>query len=197
MHRVEQFTLGRVWDGLTDEELFWEPVPGAWGIRRRGDSLTPQPFGDGEWVADFDVDADTSGHPAMTTIGWLLWHVGSMPGRLVETEVFGGPHAYSSGWTSPYLTHHPRFTTADSAVEELRRGWSALRSAVEEADDARLEAHHPRYLYARGEASDGLLPLGPPGPKHPAVFFVAGVINEVSHHGTQICVLRDLFAARH
>src|SRR5690606_16827527 len=25
-------------DGLTDEELHWEPTPGAWGVRRRGEA---------------------------------------------------------------------------------------------------------------------------------------------------------------
>ena len=42
----------------------------------------------------------------------------------------------------------------------------------------------------------GLCVLGPPGPEVPVSALVAGGLNEVSHHGSQICVLRDLFAAR-
>lgn len=39
--------------GLGDEEYLWEPVPGCWSIRRRGEAATPRAFGPGEWVLDF------------------------------------------------------------------------------------------------------------------------------------------------
>src|SRR4051794_11329057 len=122
MERIETFTLSRVWNDLTDDELFFEPVPAMWSVRKRDECTTGAPFGAGEWVVDFGRWG--SGPEPMTTIAWLLWHVGSMPGRTVETDVFGGPHAYSSGWTSPYLTHHEIFTSADRAVSVLRDGWS-------------------------------------------------------------------------
>ncbi|WP_405876244.1 DinB family protein [Streptomyces sp. NBC_00005] len=38
--------------GLTDEEYLWEPVPGCWSIRRRGEAATPRAFGPGAWVLD-------------------------------------------------------------------------------------------------------------------------------------------------
>jgi hypothetical protein len=38
--------------GLGDEEYRWEPVPGSWSIRRRGEAATPRAFGPGEWVLD-------------------------------------------------------------------------------------------------------------------------------------------------
>ncbi|MGV9454495.1 DinB family protein [Streptomyces sp. NPDC003635] len=38
--------------GLGDEEYLWEPVPGCWSIRRRGEALTPRAFGPGDWVLD-------------------------------------------------------------------------------------------------------------------------------------------------
>jgi hypothetical protein len=38
--------------GLSDEEYLWEPVPGCWSIRRRGETATPRAFGPGEWVLD-------------------------------------------------------------------------------------------------------------------------------------------------
>lgn len=43
--------------GLGDEEYLWEPVPGCWSIRRRGEAVTPRAFGPGEWVLD-DGDPD-------------------------------------------------------------------------------------------------------------------------------------------
>jgi hypothetical protein len=39
-------------EGLSDEEYLWEPVPGCWSVRRRGEAATPRAFGPGEWVLD-------------------------------------------------------------------------------------------------------------------------------------------------
>lgn len=51
-------------EGLTDDELFWEPVPGSWNIR---------PVGDGTFAAD---SAEPEPDPApVTTIGWRLDHL--------------------------------------------------------------------------------------------------------------------------
>ncbi|MFJ8025347.1 DinB family protein [Streptomyces sp. NPDC096311] len=41
--------------GLGDEEYLWEPAPGCWSIRRRGEAATPRAFGPGEWVLDLGV----------------------------------------------------------------------------------------------------------------------------------------------
>ncbi|MET8643122.1 DinB family protein [Streptomyces sp. NPDC004074] len=38
--------------GLSDEEYLWEPVPGCWTIRRRGEATTPRAFGPGDWLLD-------------------------------------------------------------------------------------------------------------------------------------------------
>lgn len=198
MERIETFTLERAWTELSDEEFFWEPVADVWGIRRRGECRTPCPYGDGDWVADFDnklaLAADAGGDiEPMTTIGWLLWHIGSQPGRLADVEFLGGSKTMASGWTSPYLTHHPVFSRASGAAETLRAGWNVLRSALEVADDERLEMRTPRYTYSVEPPRSGLAVLGPPGPELPAYFFVAATLNEISHHGTQVCVLRDLY----
>ena len=55
---------------------------------------------------------------------------------------------------------------------------------------------YPELAYGAGPKPDGVLAIGEPGPLHPATFFVVSIVNEVSHHGTQICVLRDLYAHR-
>jgi hypothetical protein len=196
MDRITSFTLRRAWNDLTDDEFFWNPTPDAWSVRRRGDCKTPNPFGDGDWVADFAVP-EPGPVPPMTTIAWLYWHIGSMPARLADIEFLGGSRQMSTGWTSPYLAHHPMFTNATDAVSAFHEGWETLRGAIERTDDDGLEVLAASYTYAAEAPQDGLCVLGPPGPVQPAGFFVAGTLNEISHHGTQICTLRDLYASRH
>ncbi len=194
MSEIERFTLRRAWTALGDEELFFEPVPGAWSIRRRDECQTPDPFGVGDWVADFAIP-----EPApvpMTTIAWLYWHIASVPGRLCDLDFFGGTRTMASGWTSPYLAHHPMLTSAPEAVSALRDGWEQLRRVIEGADDDRLEVESASYSYAPAPPKGGLCVLGSPGPPRPAFHFVAGALNEVSHHGAQIGAVRDLYAWR-
>lgn len=194
MQQIERFSLARAWDGLTDREFFWEPFTTTWSIRRQDRCRTPNPFGAGELVADFAIPEPTP--VPMTTIAWLYWHMGSMPGRLCDLDFLGGTRTMASGWTSPYLTHHPMFTNAEEAVNEFRDGWRKLRGAIERADDEQLEAMTAGYTYAREPPRGGLCVLGPPGPVHPATHFVAGTLTEVDHHATQIGALRDFYAWR-
>ncbi|HEY6426897.1 MAG TPA: hypothetical protein VIX84_06665, partial [Acidimicrobiales bacterium] len=109
---IEMFTLNRAWTDLTDDEFFWEPLPGSWSVRQRSECRTPTPFGKGDWVADFD--ADVAGRAvlgeateSLTTVGWLMWHIGSMPGRMVELDFLAGTKTTESGWASPYIADHP------------------------------------------------------------------------------------------
>ena len=172
------------WSGLTDEEFFWEPSPGSWSIRRREDCQTPTPFGAGDWVADYDVavggstDYAVIGEP-MTTIAWLMWHCGSMAGRTAQLDFLGGTETAESGWTSPYIAQHPRFTSAAQAVEAFQSGWRDLHSALEAATDEQLE-QRTRFW-------------GNPGRPALGYHVLASMLNEVSHHATQVCVLRDFY----
>jgi hypothetical protein len=61
MRVIEHFTLQRALQGLSDDEFFWEPIAGSWGVRRRAECQTPTPFGDGDWVVDFDADLVMAG----------------------------------------------------------------------------------------------------------------------------------------
>jgi hypothetical protein len=194
MHQIEQFTLVRACAGLTDDEFFWEPFTTAWSVRRQDQCRTANPFGAGEWVADFEIPEPTP--VPMTTIAWLYWHMGSMPARLCDIDFLGGTRAMASGWTSPYLTHHPIFTSAAEAVTALRHGWQRLRGAIERADDDQLEVTTAGYTYAAEPPRGGLCVLGPPGRARPATHFIAGTLNEVGHHGTQVGALRDAYAWR-
>ena len=42
---------------LTDDELFWEPLPGSWSVRRRSDCRTPTPHAtsDDDWLKKSDL----------------------------------------------------------------------------------------------------------------------------------------------
>jgi hypothetical protein len=106
-----------------------------------------------------------------------------MPGprgaALLETmlDFLGGTATYESGWTSPYRSAHPVFTSADAAVDTLREGWRALDRALRASSDDDLGPTH-------------MTPFGPTS----GTVIVAAHLNEVSHHGAQICQLRDLYA---
>jgi len=186
MYFIERFTLNRAWTGLTDDELFWEPAPGSWSIRPAAECRTATPFVIGDWIADMDselalsADGVTKVEP-MATIGWILWHVGSMPGRAAELDFLGGARTAESGWTSPYLALHPIFTTADEAVDVMRTGWRALGAALRSATDEQLE--EPKRFWG----------YGGPGPMGTGAQILASTLNEISHHGTQIGALRDLY----
>ncbi|CPY76092.1 Uncharacterised protein [Mycobacteroides abscessus] len=55
-------------EGLTDDEYFWEPVRGCWSLRPRGTAATPLQGGSGDYVIEF---AAPPPEPApVTTIGW-------------------------------------------------------------------------------------------------------------------------------
>jgi hypothetical protein len=190
MFFIERSTLGRAWSNLTDEEYLFEPVPGAWSIHPLAECSSANPWPSGDWGADYDLSiamgAMAGGPPEpMTTIAWLYWHMGSMPGRTAELEIFGGPHATESGWSSPYVAVHPIFPTAVEAVTELQTGWNRLRAGLLLSTDEQLQER------VRFSSYDDQ-----PGPEATGAQVVASVLNEVSHHATQICVLRDLYRAR-
>jgi hypothetical protein len=186
MQLIEIYTLDRALTDLTQDEFDWEPQTGAWGIRRRSDCSTASPLGakEGEWVADFDAklaaaaDRGKAVEP-MTTIGWLLNHIASAPGAAAQLDILGGPKksstkgVYQQMWS---YTIHPQ---AEDAVAALRSGWDALRSALRETSDEMLEREYKGFK----------------GPQ-PGAAFVMSLLNEVTHHGTQICVLRDLYRQR-
>ena len=60
-------------DGLSDEEYFWQPVPGCWTISRRGESRAPISYGSGDFTWDYGPAAQDP--EPMTTIAWRLGHL--------------------------------------------------------------------------------------------------------------------------
>jgi len=82
-------------DGLTDEEYFWEPVPGMWSVRPRGTSTAPLTVGGGAFTQDFAWPEPV---PApVTTIAWRLSHllVGVF-GMRVASHFGGEPVGYDT-----------------------------------------------------------------------------------------------------
>jgi len=64
--------------GLTDEEYFWEPVPGCWSVRRRAD---------GTWSMDWEWPAPVP--TPVTTIAWRLAHMGIQTLGIRASALFG------------------------------------------------------------------------------------------------------------
>lgn len=162
-------------EGLTDEEYFWEPVPGCWSIRKRGTSQAPMALGAGDYLIDIAED-DLDPTP-VTTIAWRLAHmmVGCFVMRL-DNEYFDGPRTYQGSYEAGYND----FAYAATAKE-----------ALDQFDD----------LYARWSAA--VRAVGDDGLTQPCEFedeplstLILHINREVMHHGAEIALLRDLYRAR-
>jgi DinB superfamily len=104
-------TLRRRLEGITESELWWEPVPGAWTLRR-------QP--DGRLLEDYE-DQDPSPAP-FTTLAWRLFHVASC-------KVMYHEWAFGSGHLTWLTIERPE--TAEGMVEMLERGHALLVGDLE------------------------------------------------------------------
>jgi len=182
MGLIDLYTLTRATKDLTQEEFDWEPHPGSWGIRRRDDCTTANPTGadGGEWVSDHDFQiAEAAYHgkaiEPMTTIGWLLNHFGAAPRLFAELEIVGGTTVPTRG-VYRRMWGYTIIPTADEAVARFKDGWLSLERALRSTSDEMLERDYEGHPWKRGDRA------------------LAAMLNEVSHHGTQICVLRDLYA---
>lgn len=105
---------------LTDEEFFWEPVPGCWTVRRDAR---------GKWAADYP-DEPHPEPPPFTTIAWRLVHVGEC--KLMYHEYAFGPAKLA--WPEIDSAH-----TAASAVAQLDSGHALLKADLARLDDRDLE----------------------------------------------------------
>ncbi|MEU8005493.1 DinB family protein [Catellatospora sp. NPDC049111] len=152
--------------GLTDEEYFWEPVPGCWSIRPQGTSTAPMSAGSGEWTMDF---ASPDPEPApVTTIAWRLAHIVVSCLAYRVAWHFGGQEVDYQ--TFPYAG------TADEALKQLDEMYGRWNAGVRKLSDADLD--------------------NPPtaGPERlPLEVTVLHVNRELIHHGAEISLLRDLY----
>lgn len=167
-----QHQLRPRFDGLTDEEYFWEPVPGAWNVRKRGSGSAPIAAGSGDHTIDFAMPEPD---PApVTTIAWRLGHiiVGVFGAR--NASHFGGP-------PTDYETFEYAGTAAD-ALRQLDGAYTLWSEGV------------------RGLGAEGLArPCGPaegPFAEFPLAALVLHINREAIHHGAEIALLRDLYRWR-
>jgi hypothetical protein len=159
-------------DGLTDDELLWEPAPGAWSIRPRGEARTPMAGGGGDLVADFAVPQPD---PApITTIAWRLGHVSvGVFGARVASHFGGPPMEYTTvEWPG----------TAKETLAMLNETYTAWIAGVRGLDEARLAE-------PCGEAE------GPFG-HLPYATLVLHINREAIHHLAEVALLRDLYRSR-
>jgi hypothetical protein len=156
-------------NGLTDNEYFWQPVPGCWTISRRGESSAPISVGTGEFTMDY-ADPPQDREP-VTTIAWRLAHL---------IDVFGPP---AVPHVDPPPAERPAIAYAGSAQGALRQ----------------LDAGHDAWIrHVRGLGAAGLAgPQGAISPPEYADAPMARLILythvEVIHHGAEVCLLRDLY----
>ena len=117
------------WAGLTDAEYFWEPVPGMWSVRPRGQGVAVE-VGSGGHIIDFAFPEPSP--PPVTTIAWRVGHllVGVFGARLASH--FGGPPV---GYDS---YHYP--PTATAALHQLDAMYAEWITGVRSLDDAALAA---------------------------------------------------------
>lgn len=159
-------------DGLTDEEYFWEPVPGCWNVRPRGAGTAPIRAGSGAYTVDF---AFPEPEPApVTTIAWRLAHV--------VVGVLGMRNAGHFGRVATDYTSFEYAGTASGALAQLDEEYTRWTDGV------------------RNLGADGLArPCGPaegPFAAEPMAALVLHINRELIHHGAEIALLRDLYAHR-
>ena len=175
---VEQITFHRaaLWDrrlaGLSDEEYFYSPVPGAWNVHPRGSSTAPVQAGSGEFTIDFAVPEPD---PApFTTIAWRLGHV--IVGVLAVRNAahFGAPSASYESWEYA--------GTAAGALEQLNTQLDVWLDGVRSLDQDGLAA-----------------PVGDkePYPEAAMAVLVLHINRELIHHLSEVCLLRDLYLHTH
>ncbi len=159
-------------DGLTDEEYFWEPVPGCWSVRPRGAASTAPLAGTGDYRAEFAFPEPDP--PPVTTIAWRLAHiiVGVFGQR--NAAHFGGPPVSYQGFAYA--------GTAQQALAQLDEVYATWLAGV------------------RGLGADGLTrPCGPAEGPYAEASLAALVLHinkEAIHHGAEVALLRDLYRAR-
>ncbi|HEX5188252.1 MAG TPA: DinB family protein [Streptosporangiaceae bacterium] len=159
-------------DGLTDEEYFWEPVPGCWSLRKRGTPTDTTTVGTGEFLFEFIYPEPAT--PPVTTIAWRLAHVIVGVFATRSASHFGGPRAS--------LREFDYAGTASQGLAQLDDAYATWIKGV------------------RGLGPDGLIrPCGPaegPYAEYPLADLVLHINREAIHHGAEITLLRDLYRAK-
>jgi hypothetical protein len=160
-------------EGLADDEYLWEPVPGAWSVRPRGEAVSTDPFGPGDWQLDFQLAAPQP--PPVTTIAWRLGHLTTgIAGRWEWT--FGSRRRPPEDLVDFTPRAADALTNWQSWLARWRAGLSTL--TPEQLDQVGF-GQYPWGL-------DRSIPF---------VGIVWWTNQEVIHHVAEIALLRDLWRA--
>ncbi len=154
-------------EGLTDEELTWEPTRPSWNVRRKDDGSTEPTSDSSWWAATHDAEPPR-------TLAWSMGHLGA--GSLIRADWLVGSRQMIDGPDWP--------VEAASAVEFLRAGLHAWRSGLEQMTDEDLDT------VGRSAYPEGL------DPHLPLMDIVWWVNKELLWHAAEIWYVRDLYAVR-
>lgn len=156
---------------IDDEAYLWEPAPGAWSLRPRGQARTENTTGLGDWVLEWPREGDPE---RMRTIAWLVSHLTDVFFERWEWT-FGGHELRRSD-----LTFSP---TAAEGVAQLVRWAAAWQDGIAGLDPDQV------FTVGLSQATevDQQAPFG-----HLALH----VNRELIHHGAEITFLLDLHRAQ-
>lgn len=163
---VTEQLFGRL-EGLTDDELLWEPAPGSWTVRRTEDGVAA-PTSEGSWWSP------TPDREPPRTLAWSIGHLGS--GSMVRADWLVGDHELLEVENWPM--------TADESIPFLQEGLRAWRSGLDQMTDEDLDT------VGRSAYPHGL------DPQLPLLDIVWWVNKELLWHAAEIWYVRDLYAAR-
>jgi hypothetical protein len=159
----------RYFDGLTDDELHWEPAPGMWGMRLKSEVRTDRtpdemPPGD-HWIDVFREEPDPV---PLTTIAWRLVHL---------TFVVGGLSFFLAD-VPPGPMPTPRYD-ADGALDVWRGVLDRFVDVVQSLSDERLATPAPIA-----------------GPKATIANVVSHTTLEIAFHAAEVGTMRHLYRQR-
>jgi DinB superfamily len=156
-------------DGLTDPEYLWEPVPGSWNIRPRGEGVADE-VGAGDAVIDFAFPEPQP--PPVTTIAWRLGHI--------NVGILGQRNArYFNGPATEYDSYQYTMS-AQAALDELDANYARWISGVRGLSPAVLTGPCEEAGFEQSSMAE----------------LVLHIHRELIHHLAEIALLRDLYRSR-
>jgi hypothetical protein len=154
-------------DGLGDDEYFWEPAPGCWSVRRAEDTTVPGPRWHG-WVQEIVFPPPDP--PPVTTIAWRFTHLVCLNAMYRD---------YAFGRSTLEFSDCPVPASAAEAIDLWADGYRAFVDALRGSAPADLDRHYePHWGQPRTVDTQ-----------------VSIFITENLHHGAEIALLRDLYRA--